>query len=145
MRHPVSLKHLGNGTSRLPIWVAVLLACALQLPAWASPPPVPRSQLPRIESQIQGKDPKLQVQALHDLSSLEGNITQDLIRLLPRVLELGRSSDDHVKEAALYVVGQFAWLPEARQKHGREMIKVIGKALDSKTADVRTAALYGGK
>jgi HEAT repeat protein len=142
MRYPVTLKHLGKGTSRPPIWVAVLLACAFQLPVWASPPPVPRSQLPRIESQLQGRDAKLQVQALHDLSSLEGNITKDLMRLLPRVLELGRSSDDNVTQAALYVLGHFAWLSEAREKHGREMIEVIGRALDSKTADVRTAALY---
>lgn len=142
MRYPVKHKHLGTRTSRLPIWVAGLLACAFQLPASPSPPPVPRSQLPRIESRIQGKDTKLQVQALHDLSSLEGNITKDLIRLLPRVLELGGSSDDNLTQAALHVVGHFAWLAEAREKHGREMIEVIGKALDSKTADVRTTALY---
>ncbi len=115
---------------------------AFQLAAWASPPPIPRSQLPQIESQIRGKNAKLQVQGLDDLSRLEGNITKDLVRLLPRVLELGRSNDDRVTEASLYLIGQYAWLPEAREKHGRAMIEVIGKALKSKTADVRTAALY---
>lgn len=142
MRHPATLKHLAKGTCWLPVRLAVLFACVFPLPAWASPPPVPRSQLSRIESQIQSKDAKLQVQGLNDLPSLEGNVTKDLVRLLPRVLELCRSSDDNVKEAALYVVGHFAWLSEARQKHGREMIEAIGNALDSKTADVRTAALY---
>jgi hypothetical protein len=142
MRYLEKRTLLGNETSRLPFWIAVLFIGAFPRLAWASPPPIPRSQLARIESLIQGMDAKLQVQGLNDLSRLEGNLTKDLIRLLPRVLELGQSDDDRVTESALYVVGQFAWLPEAREKHGRAMIEVIGKALGSKTAGLRTAALY---
>lgn len=141
MRQRDTLKHLRTVLSWMPVCIAVLLACAIPRPAWASPPPIPRSQLPRIESQIQGRDAKLQVQGLRDLASIEGNITKDLIRLLPRVLELCRSNDDNVAQSALHVVSYFASLSEAREKHGREMIELIGKALDSKTADIRTAAL----
>ena len=142
MRPPAILNHLPKGMIWPPIWAAVLLACTIPLPAWASPPPVPRSQLPRIQSHIHGKDAKLQVRGLRDLANVEGNITKDLIRLLPRVLELCRANDDNVAQAALHVMGNFARLSEAREKHGREMIEVIGNALDSKNADIRTAALY---
>ena len=62
----------------------------------ASPPPVPRSKLPQIERNLQAKEPKVQLQALSDLVAIEGNLTSDLVRLLPRIIQLCQSPDDDV-------------------------------------------------
>ena len=121
-----------------------LLAFALSLPYFASPNPpfVPRASLPQIERNLAERNPQLQLQGLGDLLYLEGGVTQDLVTLLPRVLELCRSGNNSVASAALSVMRCFAGLPETRRTHGRAMLLAIRAALDSESADVRFRAIY---
>lgn len=111
-------------------------------PCHGSPPPITREQLPRIEAQMRGEDAALQLQALADLAEIERGITKDLIPLLPRVLELCASNDQKVATTALYVVGLYARLAEARRPHGEAMIKVLADGLRSKHEEVRQMAVY---
>jgi HEAT repeat protein len=122
--------------------IALALAWVLQSSAQASPPPTLRSLLPQIETQLNATDAKLQLQGLTDLASIERGITKDLIRLLPRALELCSSGDEKVATAALYLTGQFAWLPEARREYGQAMIEALARAMDSRHAEVRGMAIY---
>ena len=122
-----------------------MLALALvpqQAPA--NPPglPVLRAKLPQIERDLQSKDPQVQKQALSDLASIEGNLTEGEVRLLPRIIPLCDSPDGEAAGIALSLLGHYCWFDEARRDHGRAMIEAIGKALRSKDADVRQSAAH---
>jgi HEAT repeat protein len=118
------------------------LIIALVDGAQASPPPVPRSNLPQIESDLRAKEPKVQLQALTDLSAIEGNLTSEQVRLVPRILQLCQSPDGDVVQSALSLTAKFCWIAEARKEHGSAIVEVIGKALQSKDTEVRKMAAY---
>jgi HEAT repeat protein len=104
--------------------------------------PVPRSKLPQIERDLLAKEPKVQLQALADLANIEGNLTRDEVRLLPRVIGHCDSPNGDIASTALTPLGQYCWFDEARRDHGMEMIEAIGRSLKSKDSDVQQAAAH---
>ena len=124
--------------------VAFLLFLALGQEAPANPPgmPAPRSKLPEIERDLKAEDPQVQLQALSDLARIEGNLTRDEVRLLPRVIRHCDSPNGDIASTALSLLGQYCWFAEARRDHGKEMIEAIGRALKSKDSDVQQAAAH---
>ncbi|MEO1529487.1 MAG: HEAT repeat domain-containing protein [Planctomycetota bacterium] len=128
---------------RLAAWMFVVLASSVTQVSVASPPSVPRSELPRIEQQIASTDPRQQRTALSNLQWLEGGIDNDLSeRFLPRVLELCISSDKEIAVSSLAVLGTIARHPGIHRKHGVSILAAIATALQSKSAATRSTAMH---
>lgn len=97
----------------------------------ANPPAIPRSKLPQIDRDISGDDPILQLAAMRQLAEIEGGLTRDLERLMPRILELCRSEDDDVLRTAFSIANRFMYAKESREKYGRAVVRAIGDAYKS--------------
>ena len=81
--------------------ISFISALALGPEGWGSPPPIPRTELPRIQRQLKRDDATAQLQALSDLAHLEGNVTAELVPLVPRVIELTQSPKGEVANIML--------------------------------------------
>ncbi|MGC4003507.1 MAG: HEAT repeat domain-containing protein [Pirellulales bacterium] len=71
------------------------------------------------------------------MESLEGGITTDELKHLPRVLALASGKDDDVRASAFALIGAYAMSAEARQKYGPTMLDEIAAGLDSENDYVR--------